>query len=239
MKSMKSLQKNGLWILRIMVLVVGILLFANGRANAYMCPGATCDTGMMFCQVDCNTYTETIHIDPTLPAQAATYTESLGTTTLNNCTNNNAATLSTSWNYSSSEQLAHSCSGSLTSSVGVQVGDDSVGRLSLSHAITLSNGWQKQDTYTESRTDTVTAQVPACSSKAVTWSRSYLCGNFSSSAYRQWTCQIRQVCYVGNWASGYGECQYTTSSASGSNRLYSNVTSSISNVTCQGGCTKE
>lgn len=204
-----------------------------------MCPGANCDTGLMFCQVDCSTYNEIRYIDPTLPKQATLYTENLGTTTLNNCNNSNAASLSTSWNYTSSEQLTHSCTGSLTSTVGLQVGDDSVGRLSLSHAITLSNGWQKQDTYSESRTDSITAQVPACSSKSVTWSRQYLAGIFSEGGYIGWTCQIREICYVGSWNPGYGECDATTSNANGSNRLYGNVTSTITDSTCQGGCGNE
>ncbi len=204
---------------------------------AYMCPGANCDTGLMFCQVDCSTYSETTYLDPTTPIAATLYEEPIGSPYLcNNCQNTSPANYPSGENFSYSEELSHSCSGSLTASVGAELGDDSVGKLNLSEATTLSNGWQKQDSYTITRYDGVVVSVPACSAKTITWTRKYLGGNFSKFGYIGWNCKIRDFCYIGDWINGYGECEYTTSDASGDNRDCYEIECSVSDTQCQGGC---
>lgn len=109
-------------------------------------------------------------------------------------------------------------SGSLTATVGAQLGTDSVGKLSLQHATTRSNGWEKTDTYSFSEGGDAEVTAAAHSRKGHWWDRDYEDGSFNNQGSIEWQCKIREICFIGPWIDGAGSCSNTTSNASGDNQ---------------------
>ncbi|MDD3925590.1 MAG: hypothetical protein PHT33_02910 [bacterium] len=200
------------------------LLFMIRVCCAYTCPGKTCELGMADCQVRCETYIETIYRAATIPADG---TWNSGVTIgdiliLENCNGDTTRTDEHVVSMTYEESLAHSCSGALTSSIGADLGTDAVAKLGLQYATTMTNGWQKTDTYSLTQELRATLTAPAHSRVSHCWTMDFEDGSFTKSGSMEWDCLVREYCW-GEYFPGHGSCQSTTSYACGYNKANGGV----------------
>lgn len=179
------------------------------------CPGANCYVANDY--VNCASYTETLAVTPTTPAAATSHTELAHTETVVNCSSTVAATGTHRVSYTKSESITHSKNGELSADVGLALGSDAVGKLSLGMATTHANGWQKVDTYSQVFETTANYNVPGCRKQTWNWWRTYKDGTFSKSGQYNYSVQVADAWYQGWWWIT-GSCKATTSTASGINR---------------------
>jgi len=131
------------------------------------------------------------------------------------------------------ESIEHSCTGSLTSTVGFNVGTAGVAAASLQHATTHANGWKKLDTYATTLTHVWNFDVPQCKIHRIQVFGDWIAGSASGSGYIH--------SYYFNWDTGDWEstdCSETSSSAGSQNKVYSNLSGeTLPEQNCPSGCT--
>jgi len=220
-----------------------ILVMAMSFCWAYTCPNSICDTGLMWCQVDCDTYLEGAHVNATTPTSATGHSAvkidpvAPGSYYyLDNCDNSDQASENYGSGWTDSEALSHTITGTMTSTVGSQLGIDAVVKLTLSHAVSGegSLSWQKTDTFTNWHTIQWEVIASAHTKKRSCKLGDFKDGAFTKNGYMEWTVNVREICYIGSWDPGYGTCEYTTSNANGNNKVYNNLNTDIDDVSCDG-----
>jgi len=223
-------------ILFVSVLVLTITMSFSWGVE--YCPGGICDTGLTWpCEINCDSYTETVTPYATTPVYATTHTdEQIFESITDNCDHGQAIdpwTVTSQW--LDTESITHTANGSLTSTIGLSLGNDAVSKLSLAYAITAGNGWEKQDTHTNTNYgDERSTVVLPYTKVSFVETGNYIDGTFSKWGELVWSAPVRPAC-LGGWNTGSGSCSQTTSQANGANRVYTSTTGAFHDLDCQSG----
>lgn len=208
-----------------------VVLAACGFLNTFVSEAKVCITCDVPWSADCSTYTEVAIVSPTFGVPV-NHTSMIASFSMVNCGPQCPSLIGNlSKAVAVNESISHSCTGSLTTTVGLKAGNDAVAKLELSSAYTTSSGWQKADTWTSTITVNWAHNVPACKIQGVDYYGNWTDGTFTTTGYI--------IANYYDWSAGWSNemCNKTTSSAQGANKRYTNVTGlAVPDRDCPAGC---
>ena len=229
-----------------------IAISASAQSGGVSCPGAHCpvtfegfDPALHL--IICETYKETLNVNPPSGQVRMSQDILIDTTRVTNCADK---PLTTEWGFkwTNKESISHSCTGSLTMSVGFKVGQKDAAEVQMSGATTMENGWQWTSDWSEEKSLKSTITVDPCKGYKIFLYGQKRIGDHKGDGKYDWTCEF-VLLYFGfpgtERFTASGECWQTNSRAHGEKWWFNTRTQMINidpgcdkNAPCMKNCKK-